>query len=179
MKYKYCPQCGGELEIRDSWDEGGVPYCKNDDIMFFDLPKPCIVVAVMKGDEVLLLKQSYIYKNSKVLLSGYVGIDETVEESVRREVKEEAGVEISHITYLGSDFVPNKELLMLTYVAQYESGELKKSDEVEGIEWVNIDCALVQMEEDLIGKKVINKIINKEYEQSKVAFKSYDNIEEL
>ena len=36
--------------------------------MFFDTPKPCIMVAVIKDDEILLLKQSYIYKNSKVLL---------------------------------------------------------------------------------------------------------------
>src|SRR3712207_7200331 len=89
MIYKFCPICGNKLELRDSWDEGYVPYCPVDDKMFFDLPKPCIVVAVLKEDKVLLMKQSYIYKDSKVLISGYVDIGEEVEDTVIREVKEE------------------------------------------------------------------------------------------
>ena len=72
MKYNFCPKCGNKLVEKYSWDEGGVPYCIKDDIMFFDTPKPCIMVAVIKEDKILLLKQSYIYKNSKVLISGYV-----------------------------------------------------------------------------------------------------------
>lgn len=179
MNYKYCPHCGRELEIKDSWDEGGVPYCKKDDIMFFNLPKPCVVVAVIKGESVLLLKQSYIYKNSKVLLSGYVGIDETVEETIRREVREEAGLEISDIQYIDSDFVPDKELLMLCYVAKYKSGDLVKSDEVEAIEWINLESALEEMKEDKVGQKVISKILDKSFEESLVAFKAVENIVEL
>src|SRR4051812_31119075 len=109
MKFKYCPICGIKLEIRYSWDEGGVPYCPIDDIMYFDTPKPCIIVAVMKGDKILLLKQSYIFKNSKVLLSGYVTSGETVEETVHREVMEEAGLRIKNLKYLGSEYLSSKE----------------------------------------------------------------------
>lgn len=105
MKYRFCPICGRELNIRNSWDEGDVPYCPIDDIMFFDLPKPCIVVAVLKGNEVLLMKQSYIFKNSKVLVSGYVNVGENVEDTVIREVKEETGITINNLKYLGSDVV--------------------------------------------------------------------------
>ena len=50
MKFKYCPLCGEKLELKNSWDEGMIPYCSKHDMMFFDLPKPCIVVAVIKGD---------------------------------------------------------------------------------------------------------------------------------
>ena len=114
MKYKFCPLCGRKLEERYSWDEGGVPYCPKDDLMFFDTPKPCIMVAVIKDDEILLLKQSYIYKNSKVLLTGYVDNNETAEAAVAREVREESGIEIKNITYLGSDYVKDKEILMIT-----------------------------------------------------------------
>ncbi|MNO74383.1 NADH pyrophosphatase [compost metagenome] len=159
MKFKFCPLCGKKLEIRDSWDEGGVPYCSSDDMMFFDTPKPCAVIAVVKDDEILLLKQSYIFKNSKVLVSGYVGTNETVEDTVYREVKEETGIEIEDIKYLGSDFVKDKDLLMLTYMAKYKSGEINKSSEVEWIDWSKIEDALCEMSEDEVGKKVVKKVL--------------------
>jgi len=159
MKYKFCPICGKDLEERFSWDEGGVPYCSNDNIMFFDTPKPCIMVAIVKEDEILLLKQSYIYENSKVLLSGYVGHNETAEEAVYREVKEEAGIEIKNIKYLGSDFVIDKEILMITFMADFVSGEVNKSAEVEGIGWTKLSNALEEMKEDIIGTKVVKKVL--------------------
>lgn len=159
MRYRFCPMCGKELKERFSYDEGNVPYCKYDNIMYFDLPKPTVVVAVVKGEDILLLKQSYIFKNSKVLISGYVSNGETVEETVYREVKEETGIEIKDIKYLGSSCLADKELLMLTYMGYYESGELTKSPEVEGAAWVNIEDALCQMEEDEVGKKVVMEVL--------------------
>lgn len=161
MIYKYCPICGGKLQLRDSWDEGKIPYCENDDIMYFDNPKPCVVVAVIKDDEILLLKQSYIYKNSKVLVSGYVSVDEKAEQTVYREVKEETGIEIGNIEYLGSDIVPGKELLMLTYMAEYKSGIIIKSSEVEGVSWVKLNNALDEMKEDTIGRCVVKKVLDR------------------
>lgn len=161
MKYKFCPLCGRKLEERYSWDEGGLPYCPKDDLMFFDTPKPCIMVAVIKDDEILLLKQSYIYKNSKVLLTGYVDNNETAEAAVAREVREESGIEIKNITYLGSDYVKDKEILMITFMADYASGEIKKSEEVEFMGWSKLANALDEMKEDVIGLRVVKKIIER------------------
>jgi NAD+ diphosphatase len=159
LKFIYCPLCGGELIEKYSWDEGGVPYCPVDNIMYFDTPKPCIVVAVMKGKEILLLKQSYIFKNSKVLVSGYVTNGETVEETVYREVKEETGISVNEIKYLGSEYLASKEIIMLTFMAKYVEGEINKSSEVEGAQWGNIDNALCEMSEDEIGKRVVRKLL--------------------
>ncbi|MFL0248532.1 NAD(+) diphosphatase [Candidatus Clostridium stratigraminis] len=159
MKYEYCPKCGKKLEIKFSWDEGGVPYCEYDDIMYFDTPKPCIIVAVLKGSKILLLKQSYIYKDCKVLVSGYVTNGETVEETVYREVKEETGISVGDIRYLGSEYLSSKEIIMLTFVAQYIDGEIIKSSEVEWAEWGRLEDALSEMKDDEIGKRVIRKIL--------------------
>jgi NAD+ diphosphatase len=158
VKFKYCPNCGKELEIKYSYDEGGVPFCSEDNIMFFDTPKPCIIVAVIKEDKILLLKQSYIYKDSKVLVSGYVTSGETVEDTVMREVKEETGITINNIKYLGSEFVASKDILMLTFMAQYVEGEISKSSEVEWVEWGNLQDALCEMKEDVIGKRIVRKV---------------------
>lgn len=159
MKFQYCPICGAKLENKNSFDEGLVPYCNKDDMLFFDLPKPCIMVGVIKDDEILLLKQSYIYKNSRVLVSGYVGIDEKAEETVYREVFEETGIKVNNIKFLGTDYIKGKEILMLCYFANYESGEIIKSNEVEGLSFEKLSNALELMEEDIVGKKVVKKII--------------------
>ncbi len=159
MKFNFCPKCGTKLIMRNSWDEGEVPYCPVCNTMYFDLPKPCVVVAVIKDQEILLMKQSYIFKNSKVLVSGYVTIGETVEQTVVREVKEETGITVDNVKYLGSDIVKEAELLMLTYMANYVDGEIRKSDEVEWVDWSNIEDALYQMKEDEIGKTVVRKVL--------------------
>lgn len=159
MKFKFCPICGAELEEKFSWDEGGVPYCPIDNRMYFDTPTPCIIAAVIKDNQILLLKQSYIFKNSKVLVSGYVTNGETVEETVRREVQEETGITVGSIKYLGSDYLSSREILMLTFMAKYESGEINKSSEVEWVDWSNIEDALCEMSEDEIGKRVVRKVL--------------------
>lgn len=180
MQFKYCPLCGSKLELKDNYDEGMVPYCSIHDTLYFDLPKPCAVVAVLKDDKVLLLKQSYIYKDSMVLLSGYVGVDETVEESVYREVREEAGIEIENIEYLGSDYVKGKELLMLTYVAKYKSGDICKSTEVEFVDWVDISEAINKLNKDEIGKRAMRKVLEKKGDFAVYPFKRIDtDIEEV
>ncbi|AAO34724.1 DNA mismatch repair protein MutT [Clostridium tetani] len=159
MKYEYCPKCGNKLIEKYSWDEGGVPYCPIDDTMYFDTPKPCVVVAVLKESQILLLKQSYIFENSKVLVSGYVTNGETVEETVYREVKEETGIEVKNIKYLGSEYLKSKEIIMLTFMAEYKSGVIDKSEEVEWVNWGHIEDALCQMSEDEIGKNVVRKVL--------------------
>jgi NAD+ diphosphatase len=158
MKFKYCPNCGKKLEIKYSFDEGGVPYCSEDNTMFFDTPKPCIIVAVINDDKILLLKQSYIYKNSKVLVSGYVTSGESVEDTVIREVKEETGITIDNIKYLGSEFLDSKDIIMLTFMAHYVEGQINKSSEVEWVEWGNLQDALCEMKEDEIGKRIVRKV---------------------
>lgn len=161
MEYNFCPKCGSKLEFIDSYDEGKVPYCSKDDLLFFDVPKPCVMVAVIKDDEILLLKQSYIYKNSLVLISGYVGVDEKAERTVMREVLEETGIVISNIEFLGTEYIYGKKLLMLTYTARYKSGEIIKSDEVEMASWQKLSNAIELMKEDEVGKNVVKKVIMK------------------
>lgn len=159
LKYNFCPLCGRKLIEKYSWDEGGVPYCEYDNMMYFDIPKPCIVVAIIKDDEILLLKQSYIFKDSKVLVSGYVSVGETLEETVHREVKEETGLIIDNIRYLGSECIKDKELLMITFMAEYVDGDINKSSEVEGISWEPINQAISHMKEDRVGKKTVAKVL--------------------
>lgn len=174
MKFEYCPICGGKLEEKFSYDEGGVPYCPKDDIMYFDTPTPCVIVAVVKDDKILLLKQSYIFKHSKVLVSGYVTNGEIVEETVLREVKEETGIIVKEPKYLGSYYLSSREIIMLTFMVKYESGDIIKSDEVEWVDWSNLEDALCEMCEDEIGKSVVRKVLENIGYKDKKAYRCDD-----
>ncbi|PJI08242.1 MULTISPECIES: NAD(+) diphosphatase [Clostridium] len=161
MQYEYCPVCGKKLKKKYSFDEGEVPYCEYDDIMFFDTPKPCIIVAVIRENYILLLEQNYTFKDSKVLVSGYVKNGETIEETVIREVKEEVGIDVKKPEYLGSYYLDSKEIIMITFMAEYSSGEITKSSEVDGAYWVSMKNVLHEMNEDKIGKAVVKKVFKR------------------
>jgi NAD+ diphosphatase len=93
-----------------------------------------------------------------VLVSGYVTSGETVENTVAREVKEETGITVDNIKYLGSEFLASKDILMLTFMAHYVEGKINKSSEVEWVEWGNLQDALCEMRQDEIGKRIVRKV---------------------
>jgi NAD+ diphosphatase len=92
-------------------------------------------------------------------VSGYVTNGENVEDTVLREVKEETGIVVKEPQYLGSYYLKSREIIMLTFMVKYESGNIIKSDEVEWVDWSNLEDALCEMCEDEIGKSVVRKVL--------------------
>ena len=127
--------------------------------MHFKVQKTIVLIAIIRENKILLLKQSYIYRNSKVLISGYVTNGESLEETAIREAYEETGIKIKNPRYVGSYSLREKEFLFVGFVAEYVDGEIVESSEVEHAEWVNLKQALKEMSEDSIGKQVVEKIL--------------------
>jgi NAD+ diphosphatase len=74
-------------------------------------------------------------------LAGFVEAGESLEEAVRREVFEEAGVRVGRVTYLTSQPWPFSSSLMLGCVAQAESEELHVDlAELEEARWFTRDA---------------------------------------
>lgn len=106
-----------------------------------------IVSAVIKKDEELLFgkKKSGAgpYPNTWHLIGGGVDDGEQLEDAIKREIKEEAGIEVEIIKSLGfdDDHEPNKHgelthYVFLVFEAKYISGELKADDDIEHLEWI-------------------------------------------
>ncbi|WP_077273564.1 NUDIX domain-containing protein [Acidithiobacillus thiooxidans] len=69
-------------------------------------------------------------------LAGFVEVGESVEQCLRREVREEAGIEIKNIRWFGSQSWPFPDSLMIGFIADYADGEiLPKINEIEDLRW--------------------------------------------
>jgi ADP-ribose pyrophosphatase YjhB (NUDIX family) len=87
------------------------------------------------------------YPNTWLTIGGGVDLEtETLEEGLRREVREETGLELSNIRKLAfdEDVEPDNEgkdvhYLFLTFVAQCQSGTAKAGDDIVELKWVPIE----------------------------------------
>ncbi|MBN1903764.1 MAG: NAD(+) diphosphatase [Deltaproteobacteria bacterium] len=140
--HRFCGKCGGLTE--DKNDERA-KICTSCGQVYYPRLSPAIIVAVTKGDRLLLACSPRFRSQFYSVLAGFVEPGETLEECVKREVKEEVGIEVKNIKYFGSQPWPFPDSLMIGFTAEYESGEIQpdkkeitdacwfKKDEIPGI----------------------------------------------
>lgn len=129
----FCPRCGTATEpLAGSWGKR-CPGCGSE---HFPHIHPCAIVLVRRGDEFLLIRKPEWPPGRFSLVAGFVDFGESLEECARREVREEAGVEVTNIRYLGSQCWPFPSQLMAGFVADYAGGELRADPgEIEDVRW--------------------------------------------
>lgn len=94
----YCGRCGKKTH-HDKKLRCLVCECKN---MIFPRISPAVIVAVTNKNKILLTKYANRAYTRYALIAGFTEIGETLEETVRREVLEEAGVNVKNIKYYKS-----------------------------------------------------------------------------
>lgn len=159
----YCIQCGKELVYKAVGDEGEQKYCHDCNKFYFDNPKVCVLVAILKKsdkNQILLLKQNYISKEKYVLCSGYVQKGETLENAVYREVLEETGYFAYEYEYIDSYYYPPKDIVMPGFIAYVEASDFGTSNEVDELLWADLDkaAAMVERENNYSGVYLDNCI---------------------
>jgi NAD+ diphosphatase len=129
---RFCSHCGGELaRIPASWGKR-CPSCGDE---HFPHIHPCIIVLVRHGAELLLIRNAAWNTGRFSLVAGFLDFGESLEECVQREVREEAGIEVTNIRYVGSQCWPFPSQQMIGFLADYEGGEVKP----DGVEVVEAD----------------------------------------
>jgi len=135
--HRFCGQCGA-LTL-DKMDEQAL-ICSSCTRVMYPKISPCAIVLITRGEEILLARSPHFLPNVMSLLAGFVGIGETVEQTVVREVKEEVSIEIGNIQYICSQPWPFPDALMLGYTAKWVSGEIKiDNHEIEQAAWFHKD----------------------------------------
>ena len=97
---RFCGRCAAPLELSKKERALVCPHCKNT---VYPRINPAVIVAVTDHDRILLTK----YRGRAdvpfyALIAGFVEIGETLEETVQREVMEEAGLRVKNIRYYKS-----------------------------------------------------------------------------
>jgi len=95
---RFCGTCAGEL-TPDSKERA--LRCSKCGRLIYPRINPAVIVGVINGDKILITRYRTGYKHN-ALIAGFTEIGETLEETVAREVMEEAGIKIKNIRYYKS-----------------------------------------------------------------------------
>lgn len=121
---RFCGVCGGTMKLHTDISKRCTECGKE---VWPQLATAVIVLISREHDgqkEVLLVHANNFRGNYYGLVAGFVETGETLEDAVRREVKEEVGFEIKNIRYFGSQPWPYPCGLMVGFFADYAGGNL-------------------------------------------------------
>ncbi len=129
----HCPRCGERTErIGGEWGK----HCPRCSYEHYPHLHPAVIVLVRDGDHCLLARKAGWAPGRYALVAGFVDNGESLESAVRREVKEEVGVDVDEIHYVGSQNWPFPSQLMVGFVARYAGGAVTiDHDELEDARW--------------------------------------------
>ena len=131
----HCPRCGRPTtRIEGEWGK----KCAACDYEHYPHLHPCTITLVRdsKRRRVLLARKAEWAPGRYALVAGFVDNGESLEGCVRREVKEEVGVEVGEVRYVGSQNWPFPSQIMCGFVAEYAGGDVVvDTTELEDARW--------------------------------------------
>lgn len=140
--FRYCPRCGSASL---SQQEQRALQCADCGFkFFFNCASAAGALLLYQGRLILGVRAKQPQKGMLDLPGGFIEYDETVEEALRREVKEEFNLDITHLAYLTS--APNnycyadivyKTTDLYFVCAVDDISSLKAGDDVADYEWVD------------------------------------------
>lgn len=134
--HRFCGRCGGETA---PMTEELAMKCTRCGMIHYPRLSPAIIVLVRDGERLLLARSHGFPAGLYSVLAGFVEPGESIEEAVRREVREEVGVEVRNLRYFGSQPWPFPNSLMIGFTAEYAGGELRiDPQEIEDAGWYEI-----------------------------------------
>lgn len=134
-RHRFCAQCGQATEVQSGGWSRRCPACKAE---HFPRTDPVVIMLAVKDDRCLLGRQPQFPPNFYSALAGFIEPGETIEEAVRREIKEESGISIGRVTYHATQPWPFPSSLMIGCFAQATSDDIViDRDELEDARWVD------------------------------------------
>lgn len=179
----------GEVEL-DGKKEARFAFLRmSDSVSDKDRYPEAVVGPLIYNDkgEILLIKSPH-WGDNWAIPGGHIELNESAEEAVKRETKEETGLELKNIEFVKlieginpPDFHQKKHFVYLNYFAELAGGKITKSDEMTDYIWVNPESVDISSVKDsvrpLINLFVETKIKKESWENKyKRALADYQNL---
>jgi len=142
QRNRYCGACGHPLNLTRG---GFSAQCGNCAIEHYPRTDPAIIVAVSDGERLLLGRQASWPEKRWSVLAGFLEPGESLEQTVAREVMEEAGVRVRSSNYVASQPWPFPSALMLGFRAEAEPQAIRVGEELQDARWFGVDELLTQV----------------------------------
>ena len=136
-RHRFCGNCGAPTQascagFRRDCDQCGAQHFPRTD--------PVVIMLVTRGDRCLLGRQSRFPPGVFSCLAGFLEPGETIEDAVRRETLEEAGVRVGAVRYLASQPWPFPASLMIGCLGEGLDDDLTLDrEELEDGRWFTRD----------------------------------------
>lgn len=133
----FCPACASPTELRQAGWSRRCPSCGRE---HFPRTDPAVIVAITSAhdpDRLLLGSNALWESNRYSCFAGFVEAGESLEAAVVRELREEAGVELSDVRYHGSQAWPYPRSLMVGFLATAVDDDVARADgeEIVVVRW--------------------------------------------
>jgi NAD+ diphosphatase len=115
LGHAFCGRCGSPTDPSATELARVCPSCGAS---YYPRITPAVIMLVEHERRVLLARRAGGRLPFHSVLAGFVEPGETLEECVRREVREEVGIEVGEVRYFGSQPWPFPSQLMIGFVAE-------------------------------------------------------------
>ena len=154
---KFCSYCAQPLQEKVGERARYCPACES---LYYPRINPAVITAVRKNGKLLMAHNRNFSDGVYSLVAGYVEVGESLEQAAKREVQEEVGINIKNIRYWGSQAWPFSSSLMVGFVAEYESGEIKPDgQEIDKAGWYDLEQLPPLPRQGSIARRIIESIV--------------------
>jgi NAD+ diphosphatase len=133
QRHGYCANCGQRTAMKEGGWKRDCPSCKAE---HFPRTDPVVIMLVTHGDKCLLGRAPRFLPGMYSCLAGFVEAAETIEDAVRREVLEEAGIRCTDVNYYMTQPWPYPSSLMIGCTARATNEDIVVDrSELEDARW--------------------------------------------
>ena len=141
----YCARCGAASRMSQGGFRRDCPTCE---AQHFPRTDPVVIMAIVDSDRILLGRQARFPPGMYSCLAGFLEPGETIEDAVRRETWEEAGIRVGRVAYHASQPWPFPNSLMIGCLGEALSRDIvPDASELEDCRWFTRAEAISMLEE--------------------------------
>jgi len=133
-----------------------------------EIPRIVVGVIIYNKNHEIFLACSHKWNNKWVVPGGHLEIGETLQDCVKREVKEETNIDVSDIelveireSIFPKEYHQKRHMVFIDYSCKAKNNEIKLNSELQEYKWINPKEALKKLDLNSSTKIFIEKFIEK------------------